>query len=190
MLLLIPSATAYELSNDNYQMNIGIVSGKNLTNNNYKFDVNVYPVQKNLTNNNYKLNFGYLMNWLVAEEAEEVVSDVSGAGAVAAQTAILTPIACNESGFIWYEGMCYECDGFILERDGIIVCAHCPEEYEYLDGKCRLIEEAQRSKIWFFLTIALISAIIITLLAKKTKKQKKKRLEKLIKKEKKVTKIE
>ena len=113
------------------------------------------------------------------EEEEEIGDDVSGAGAIAAKTAIMDAGLCNESGFIWYKDMCYECDGEIIEKDGEILCLKCPDGFFLKDGKC---ESTVTDKIPIpsILLYSMIILIIVVILFKKSRKKQIKRLKKKI----------
>jgi len=36
------------------------------------------------------------------------------------------------------DGICYECDGDVVERDGKMVCLNCNEGFELVNGNCEV----------------------------------------------------
>lgn len=38
-------------------------------------------------------------------------------------------------------GVCYECDGALVERNGEIACLNCNEGFELIDGECKIMPQ-------------------------------------------------
>ena len=100
-------------------------------------------------------------------------------GAVAERTAAMTQSLCTlSSGLAWYNETCYECNGFIMERDEEILCTQCPEGFIFEDGKCKATIE-QKTSIPLYIIFAITILVVIEFLTKRTRKQEKRQVKKI-----------
>lgn len=115
----------------------------------------------------------------IGEEVTTTYESGTEAGPVirASEVAIMTEKLCNESGYVWYNNECYQCDGIIFEKDGLILCANCPEGFELLDGECKIVSSEVFNKK--FLMVSLITIAILGVMTESIRrKRKKKKMEK------------
>lgn len=123
----------------------------------------------------------------IGEEAvaeEEIIYEggaEAGTDIRASEVTMMTKELCELSkGFAWYNGTCYECDGSIIEEEGILYCALCPKDFMLIDGECKAEIEKKIPIITYFI-FAFMILIAIAIITKKTRKQKKKLIKKLTK---------
>ena len=86
----------------------------------------------------------------------------------------------------WYNGICYECDGTLIEKDSEILCAKCPQGFIYDAGQCT--SETKTNYVVPILILLFVTVLLVTLFTQKSKRKQKKEFKKMmeeVKKEKK-----
>jgi len=171
------NVTGNDLDLDALSYNWTINGTHNFSGGNFSFFFNitsVYNVSVNVSDN---LSHTFV-SWIVAVTVPTITPAVPAGGGEGAETAILTEGMCTSQGMLWYNEICYECDGTIIEMDGKTLCAKCPEPFVYDDGMCKTVAE-QKIQIPVLIILIIAGMILATILTTKSKRQRKKQFKKL-----------
>lgn len=138
--------------------------------------LNMTPATYNITVNVSDNQSHAFVSWILTIKnisASPEVSPAQPSGGGGTPVAPSNQWECMASeNMTWYNGVCYECSGTLVEEDGEVMCAKCPTGFNYLEGKCESIVE-QTGKVIPILIFGIIMVLGVAVFTTQSKRKQK-----------------